>query len=158
MFSKMKKIIVSSLVGAIGLGLSGILYGYLQTSEEDNAWLWILGWLLIGLIGISTIGFALGGSKKMSNFAMWGAIAGIAGGFLTGGADYELWIQMAIIGLILGVGVGAACASYTPEIPQTNGKKQDNKKKDERTITCDECGAKVAEDDNYCHECGTEFE
>ena len=153
MFSRMRKMIISSLVGAVGIGIAAVLFAYLQTMEEENVWLWIMGWLLIGLAINFTIGFTLG-SKKITNFAMWGIIAGVVGGFLSGNPDYEFWMQMGIIGLILGVGVGAACGSYTPAVET----KPEPKKKDERKITCDECGALVAEDDCYCHECGTEFE
>ncbi|NLT28434.1 MAG: hypothetical protein GXX97_05115 [Dehalococcoidales bacterium] len=157
MFSKMRKIIMSSLVGALGIGIAGVLFGYLQSDEEISTWLWILGWLLIGLIINVTIGYIIG-SKKMSNFAMWGVIAGVVGGFLSVDPGYELWMKIGIIGLALGIGMGAAGASYTPEPPKTDNKKQETKKTDDRTITCDECGALVAEDDCYCHECGTEFE
>jgi hypothetical protein len=156
MFSKMRKMIMSSIVGAIGIGIAGVLFAYLQTMEEENVWLWILGWLLIGLIINVTIAFILG-SKKMTTFAMWGAIAGIAGGFLSGNPDYELWMKIGIIGLMLGIGIGIPGSSFTPEAAKKDNK-ADSKKKDDRTITCDECGAKVADDDNYCHECGTEFE
>ena len=156
MFSKMRKMIMSSLVGAIGIGIAGVLFAYLQTMEEENVWLWILGWLLIGLIINVTLAFILG-SKKMTTFAMWGAIAGIAAGFLSGNPDYELWMKIGIAGLMLGIGMGIPGSSFTPE-PAKKDNKADSKKKDDRTITCDECGAKVADDDNYCHECGTEFE
>jgi hypothetical protein len=148
--------IMSSLVGAVGIGIAGVLFAYLQTMEEENVWLWILGWLLIGLIINVTIAFILG-SKKMTGFAMWGAIAGIAGGFLSGNPDYELWMKIGIIGLMLGIGIAIPGSSFTPEAAKKDNK-ADSKKKDDRTITCDECGAKVADDDNYCHECGTEFE
>ncbi len=157
MFSKMRKVIISSLMGAVGIGIAGVLFAYLETMEDDNTWLWILGWLLIGLIINSTLGFILG-SKKITNFAMWGVIAGVVGGFLSGDPDYDFWMKMGIIGLALGIGMGAAGASFTPEIPKTDNKKPETKKTDDRTITCDECGALVAEDDCYCHECGTEFE
>jgi MFS family permease len=154
MFSKMRKIIISSLVGGIGIGIAGVLFAYLQTMEEENTWLWILGWLLIGLIVNVTLGFIIG-SKKITTFAMWGVVAGVVGGFLSGNPDYELWMKIGIIGLAIGVGMGAAGASYTPPVEK---KIEPKKKEDERTITCDECGALVAEDDCYCHECGTEFE
>lgn len=157
MFSKMRKVIISSLVGAIGIGIAAVVFAYLQTMEEENTWLWILGWLLIGLIINVTLGFILG-SKKITNFAMWGVVAGVVGGFLSGNPDYEFWMKMGILGLAIGIGMGAAGASFTPETPKTDNKKQETKKTDDRTITCDECGALVAEDDCYCHECGTEFE
>ena len=156
MFSRMKKMIMSSLIGAAGIGIAGVLFAYLQTMEEENAWMWIFGCLIIGLIINVTIGFILS-NKIIMNFAMWGIIAGGVGGFLSGNPDYELWMKIGIIGLALGIGMGAAGASFTPESAKTDNKK-DNKKKDDRTITCDECGAMVADDDNYCHECGTEFE
>ena len=156
MFSRMKKMIMSSLIGAVGIGIAGVLFAYLQTMEEENAWMWIFGCLIIGLIINVTIGFILS-NKIIMNFAMWGIIAGGVGGFLSGNPDYELWMKIGIIGLALGIGMGAAGASFTPESAKTDNKK-DNKKKDDRTITCDECGAMVADDDNYCHECGTEFE
>jgi hypothetical protein len=148
MFSKMQKIILSSLVGAIGLGIAGIIFGYLQTME-DNAWLWILGWLGIGIISSATLGFTLGGRKKVGSFTVWGAIAGVVSGFLTGGSEYELWLQMAIIGLVFGVAMGIACASFTPAV---------TKKSDDRNIHCDECKAMVSKNDKYCPNCGTEFE
>ncbi|MDD4924144.1 MAG: hypothetical protein PHF74_04840 [Dehalococcoidales bacterium] len=153
MFSKMRKIIMSSLVGAIGIGIAGVLFAYLQEMEEGSTWLWILGWLLIGLIINVTLGFIIG-SKKISNFAIWGVLAGVVGGFLSADPDYDLWMKIGIIGLALGIGIGAAGSYYTPPVV----KQPEPKKKDDRTITCDECGALVAEDDCYCHECGTEFE
>jgi ribose/xylose/arabinose/galactoside ABC-type transport system permease subunit len=153
MFSKMKKVIISTLIGALGLGISGLLFATLQTMEEENIWLWILGWVVIGIISMAVLGFSLGGTKKLSNSAMWGAAAGVASGFLTGNPDYELWLKMAIIGLLFGAAMGMVCGSFNPE-----SKKKENKKADERAIRCDECGAKVAKDDKYCHECGTEFE
>ena len=156
MFSKMRKIIISSIAGALGIGIAGVLFAYLMDMEEGSTWLWILGWLLIGLIINVTIGFILG-SKKITNFAMWGVVAGVVGGFLSADASYELWMKIGIIGLALGIGIGAAGASFTPEAPKPD-KKTEPQKKDDRTITCDECGALVAEDDCYCHECGTEFE
>jgi hypothetical protein len=152
----MKKMIMSSLVGAAGLGIAGVLFAYLQTMEEENVWLWIMGWLLIGLIINITLAFILG-SKKMTTFAMWGIIAGVVGGFLSGNPDYELWMKIGIAGLAIGIGIGAPGASFSSE-PAKKDNKADAKKKDERPFTCDECGAKVADDDNYCHECGTEFE
>ena len=69
MFSKMRKVIISTLVGAIGIGIAAVVFSYLQTMEEFNTWLWILGWLLIGLIINVTLGFIVG-SKKIMNFAM----------------------------------------------------------------------------------------
>ena len=157
MFSKMRKVIISTLVGAIGIGIAAVVFSYLQTMEEFNTWLWILGWLLIGLIINVTLGFIVG-SKKIMNFAMWGVVAGVTGGFLSGDPDYELWMKMGILGLAIGIGMGAAGGSFTPETPKTDNKKQETKQTDDRTVTCDECGALVAEDDCYCHECGTEFE
>ena len=116
---------MSSLVGALGIGIAGVLFGYLQSDEETSTWLWILGWLLIGLIINVTIGYIIG-SKKMSNFAMWGVIAGVVGGFLSVDPGYELWMKIGIIGLALGIGMGAAGASYTRN-PKIDSKKQETK-------------------------------
>lgn len=146
MFSKMNRIIKFSLLGALGFGAGGAILGYIQTTEDS--WLWLLGLAAIGLIGGATIGFILGGRKKVTNLAVFGALAGIIGGFLTNNSEYEPWLQMAIIGLIVGIVFGVVFALLeTGKIKSTD-----------RELHCGECDSKIGKNDNYCPNCGVEFE
>jgi len=146
MFSKMNKIIKFSLLGALGFGIAGAVFGYIQTNEDG--WFWILGLAFIGLIGGATIGFTLGGRKKASNFAIFGTIAGVVGGYITNNSDFEPWLQMAIIGLVFGVTLGAVIAMW----------EKGKGKSDDRELVCDECNGKVGKKDKFCPNCGVEFE
>ncbi|MFA5628740.1 MAG: zinc ribbon domain-containing protein [Dehalococcoidales bacterium] len=157
MFAKLKRFFFSALVGAIGIGVAGVLFAYLNGMDDGSTLLWILGWLLIGFIVNVTIGFVVSGNK-LSKFVMWGIIAGVVAGFLSADPSYDLWMKMGIIGLTLGIGIGIAGVSYTPPADKKPAPKQKEEPKDPRNIPCDECGSLVAEDDNFCHECGTEFE
>ena len=146
MFSKLNRIIKSSLLGALGFGIGGAILGYIYTTE--NSWLWLLGFAVIGLVGGATLGFILGGRKKTFNLAFFGAIAGAVGGFFTSNPDYEPWLQMAIIGVIVGIVLGVAFASF----------KTGERKSTDRELRCDECNSKIGKNDKYCPNCGVEFE
>ena len=98
MFSKMNRIIKFSLIGIAGFGIGGAILGYIHTTE--NSWLWLLGFAGIGVAGGTTLGFILGGRKTALNLAMFGAIAGVFGGFFVSSSDYKPWLQMAIIGIV----------------------------------------------------------
>jgi uncharacterized membrane protein YeaQ/YmgE (transglycosylase-associated protein family) len=146
MFSKMNKIIKFSLLGALGFGIGGAVFGYIQTNEDG--WFWILGLAFIGLIGGATIGFILDGRKKASNFAIFGTIAGVVGGYITNNSDFEPWLKMAIIGLVFGVMFGAVIATW----------EKGKGKSDDRELRCDKCNGKVGKKDKFCPNCGVEFE
>lgn len=146
MFSKLNRIIKFSLLGILGFGAGGAILGYIQTTE--NSWLWLLGLAVIGLVGGVTLGFILGGRKKVSRLAIFGAIAGIVGGFFTSNSDYEPWLKMAIIGVIVGIVFGIAFA-----LAETG-----ERKSIDRELRCGECNSKVGKKDNYCPNCGVEFE
>jgi len=146
MFSKMKIIIKFSLLGALGFGIGGAILGYIHTTE--NSWLWLLGLAAIGLFGGVTLGFILGGRKRAYNLAVFGAIAGVVGGFFTSNSDYEPWLQMTIIGAVVGVVLGVAFA-----LLETG-----ERKSTDRELLCGECDSKIGKNDNYCPNCGVEFE
>ena len=146
MFSKMKNIIKFSLLGALGFGIGGAILGYIHTTE--NSWLWLLGLAVIGVVGGATLGFILGGRKRAYNLAVFGAIAGVLGGFFTSNSDYEPWLQMTIIGAVVGVVLGVAFA-----LLETG-----ERKSTDRELHCGECDSKIGKNDNYCPNCGVEFE
>jgi uncharacterized membrane protein YeaQ/YmgE (transglycosylase-associated protein family) len=146
MFSKMSRIIKFSLLGTVGFGISGAILGYIHTTE--NNWLWLLGFALIGVTGGVTLGFILGGRKTAQNLAMFGAIAGVLGGFFVSSSDYEPWLQMTIIGIVVGIVLGVAFALL----------KMGDKKSTGKELYCGECDGKIGKNDNYCPNCGVGFE
>lgn len=146
MFSKMNRIIKFSLLGTIGFGIGGAILGYIHTTE--NSWLWLLGFAAIGVAGGATLGFILGDRKKALNLAMFGAIAGVLSGFFVSNSDYEPWLQMTIVGIVVGILLGVAFA-----LLETGEKKSTDK-----MFSCGECGTKIDKNDNYCPNCGVEFE
>jgi len=146
MFSKLNRIIKFSLLGVLGFGIGGAIFGYIQTTE--NSWLWLLGLATIGLVGGATLGFILGNKKKASNLAVLGAIAGVISGYITIDSDFEPWLQMAIIGIIFGIVLGAAFALL----------EMGERKSNDRELRCGECNNKVGKNDKYCPNCGLEFE
>jgi len=146
MFSNLNRIIRFSLIGALGFGAGGAIFGYVQTT--DDIWLWLLGLAAICLFVSATLGFLLGGRKKAINFAMYGSIAGVVGGYLTSDSDFEPWLKMAIIGLILGIVLGLAFALSGMEERESK----------DRELRCGECNSRVGKNDKYCPNCGTEFE
>jgi ABC-type multidrug transport system permease subunit len=145
MFSKMNKIIKFSLLGIIGFGISGAILGYIHGTE--NSWLWLLGFAAIGIIGGVTLGFIIGGRKAAQNLAMFGAIAGVLGGFFVSNSEYEPWIQMSIIGVVIGI-VFAIAFSMLETGNRSTGKE----------LFCSECDSKIGKNDNYCPNCGLRFE
>ena len=146
MFSKLNRIIKFAIFGALGFGAGGAVLGYIQTTEDG--WLWLLGLAVIGLIGGATLGFILGNRKKASNLAVFGAIAGVVGGYITSGSDFDPWLQMTIIGLIFGITLGIAFAMLG------TGERESK----DRELRCGECNSKVGKNDKYCPNCGIEFE
>jgi len=146
MFSKMNRIIMFSLLGVLGFGIGGAILGYIHTTE--NSWLWLAGLAVIGILGGATIGFFLGGRKKAYNLAFFGAIAGVVGGFFTSNSDFEPWLQMTIIGIVAGIVLGVAFAMLEPGEGKSTGKE----------LICSDCNSKIGKDDNYCPNCGAEFE
>ena len=146
MFSKMNRIITFSLLGVLGFGIGGAILGYIHTTE--NSWLWLLGLAVIGVVGGATLGFILGGRKRAYNLAVFGAIAGVLGGFFTSNSDYEPWLQMTIIGAVVGVVLGVAFALF----------ETGERKPTDREFHCGECDSKIGKNDNYCPNCGVEFE
>jgi uncharacterized membrane protein YccC len=146
MFSKMNRIIKFSLLGMVGFGISGAILGYIHTTEDG--WLRILGFTAIGVAGGVTLGFILGGRKTAQNLAMFGAIAGVLCGFFVSSSDYELWLQMTIIGVVVGIVLGVAFALLEMGDKRSTGKE----------LYCSECGSKIGKNDNYCPNCGVKFE
>jgi hypothetical protein len=146
MFSKLNRIIKFSLLGAIGFGAGGAILGYIRITEES--WFWVLGLAAIGVVVAATLGFFLGGWKKASNLAIYGAIAGVVGGYLTSSSDFEPWLQMAIVGLIFGITLGVAFAMLETR----------ERKSNDRELRCGECNSKIGKNDKYCPNCGIEFE
>ncbi len=102
----------------------------------------------MGLIGGITLGFILGGRKKVFNLAIFGAIAGVIGGFLTSNSDYDPWLQMAIVGVIAGTMFGLAFAFL----------ETGERKSTDRELRCGECNSRIGKKDKYCPNCGVEFE
>ena len=146
MFFKINRIIKFSLLGIVGFGVSGAILGYIHTTE--NSWLWLLGFAAIGIAGGITLGFILGGRKTAKNLAMFGAIAGVLGGFLISNSSYEPWLQMTIIGIVIGIVIGIAFALLEAGDMKSTGKE----------LYCSECKRKIGKNDNYCSNCGLEFE
>jgi len=146
MFSNLNRIIRFSLLGALGFGAGGAIFGYAQTT--DDGWLWLLGLAAIGLVVGVTLGIFLGGRKEAINLAMYGAIAGVVGGYITSDSDFEPWLQLTIVGLVFGIALGVALA-----FSGTRGRESKDKE-----LRCSECNGKVGKNDNYCPNCGTEFE
>ena len=146
MFLKINRIIRFSLLGIVGFGISGAILGYIHTT--DDSWLWLLGFAVIGIVGGVTLGFILGGRKTAQNLAMFGAIAGVLGGFFVSNSDYEPWLQMAIIGIVFGLFIGVAFALLETGNMKSTGKE----------LYCSECNCKIGKNDNYCPNCGLEFE
>ena len=146
MFSRLNRLIKFSLLGIVGFGIGGAILGYIHTTE--NSWLWLLGFAAIGVAGGVTLGFILGGRKTALNLAMFGAIAGVLGGFFVSNSDYEPWLQMTIIGIVVGIVFGIAFA-----ILETGDKRSTGKE-----LYCSECNSKIGKNDNYCPNCGLKFE
>jgi len=146
MFYKMNRIIRFSLLGIVGFGISGAILGYIHTT--DDSWLWLLGFAAIGITGGVTLGFILGGRKTAQNLAMFGAIAGVLGGFFISNSDYEPWLQMTIIGIVVGIAMGFAFAQM----------ELGNKKSNSKEFYCSECRSNIGKNDNYCPNCGLKFE
>jgi len=146
MFSKMNRLVKYSLLGIVGFGIGGAILGYIHTTE--NSWLWLLGFTAIGVVVGATLGFILGGRKAARKLAMFGAIAGVLGGFFVSSSDYEPWLQMTVIGIVIGMVLGIAFA-----LLETGDKKSTGKE-----LYCGECDGKISKNDNYCPNCGAEFE
>lgn len=141
----MNKIIKFSLLGIVGFGVAGAILGYIHGT--DNGWSWLLGFAAIGIIGGVTLGFISGGRKAAKNLAMFGAIAGVLGGFFVSNSEYEPWIQMSIIGVVVGIVFGIAF-SILGTGDRSTGKE----------LYCSECDSKISKNDNYCPNCGLRFE
>jgi hypothetical protein len=139
-----------ALWGALGLGIAGLIFGYVQDTEDP--WTWIFGLVGAGFFGCGAIGLMLGKRKMGTKFAIYGVIGGVVGGYLTGGSDYEFWLQMAIIGLVFGAVLGILIGGMD------KGEKNDKKSNGGRDLRCDECKGMVGKDDKYCPNCGIEFE
>ena len=158
--TKIRNMIIYSLIGALGFGLGGVILGYIQGT--DNSWYWILGLALIGVILGATFGFLSGNRNKLTKFALLGAVGCIVGGYFSVSSDFELWLQLAIVGLIFGVVMGAAFAMYDKPEKGEKEKGGKGKGKDNNTVIrnmrCDECKGKISKDDKFCPNCGIEFE
>lgn len=146
MFSKVNRIIKFSLLGVFGFGIGGVILGYIHTTE--NGWLWLLGLAVIGILGGATLGFFLGGRKKAYNLAFFGAIAGVIGGFFIGDSNFEPLLQMTIVGVVVGIVLGVAFAILETGEGKSTG----------RGYICGDCNGRIGRDDNYCPNCGAEFE
>lgn len=146
MFSKMNRIIKYSLLGILGFGIGGAILGYVHTTE--NSWLWLLGFTAIGVVVSIALGFILGGRKTAQKLAIFGAIAGVLGGFFVSTSGYEPWLQMTIVGIVVGIVLGIAFA-----ILETGDNKSTGKE-----LYCSDCNSKIGKNDNYCSNCGLEFE
>jgi hypothetical protein len=65
------------------------------------------------------LGFVLGGVARFPRFALLRALVGAACGFITNNPDYELWLRMAIVGVIVGVASWDTFAPATIRSPAT---------------------------------------
>ncbi len=146
MFSKIGRVIRFSLLGFAGFGISGAILGYIHTTE--NSWLWLLGFTAIGIVSGGTLGFILGGSRTARNLTMFGAIAGVLGGYLISNSDYDPWLKIIIISIVFGIGIGFAFTQLDLGDRRSSGK----------ALYCSECESQIGKDDNYCPNCGLEFE
>jgi uncharacterized membrane protein YeaQ/YmgE (transglycosylase-associated protein family) len=145
MFSNITRKIKFTLLGMIGFGVGGAVLGYVHTTE--NNWLWLLGFTTIGLIIGASLGFILGGRKTARKLAIFGAIAGVLGGFFITNSDNELWLQITIIGILVGIVLGFAFSQMETDDRKTS-----------KELYCEDCNHKIGKDDNYCSNCGIEFE
>ncbi|UCG55060.1 MAG: zinc ribbon domain-containing protein [Dehalococcoidia bacterium] len=146
MLLKTKAIIKHSLLGTIGFGICAAILGYIHTTE--NSWAWLLGFTAMGTIGGVTLGYILGNGKTAQRLAMFGAIAGALGAVLTSNSDYEIWLQITIIGVIVGIILGVAFALLETRDSKSSGKE----------LYCSECDHQIDKNDNYCSNCGANFE
>lgn len=145
MLLKAKAIIKYSLLGIIGFGICAAILGYIHTT--DNSWFWLLGFTAMGTIGGVTLGYILGNGKTAQRLAMFGAIAGALGAFLTNNSDYEIWLKITIIGVIVGIVLGVAFALLETKESKSSG----------GDLYCSECNHKIDKNDNYCSNCGAKF-
>jgi hypothetical protein len=145
MFGNLGRIIRLSLLAALGFGAGGAVLGYVQTAEDG--WTWLLGLAVMGLAVSATLGFILGGRRKAIELAVYGTVAGAIAGYFTLDADFEPWLQMAVVGLVFGIVLGVVL----PSLRAGGGGPQDSR------MRCGECNAMVGKDDNYCPNCGAEF-
>ncbi len=159
--TKIRNIIMYSLIGAIGFGLGGAILGTIE--DTDSVWYWLLGLALIGIILGAVFAFLSNNKAKLTNFAFLGA-AGCAGaGYFAGSPDFDLWMKLAIIGLGLGATIGLAFAMYDNSVKVNKEKdkgkgKEKNKNTVIRDMRCDECKGWISKDDSFCPNCGTEFD
>ena len=146
MLFKAQVLIKYALLGIIGFGICAAILGYIHTT--DNDWVWLLGFTAMGTVGGVTLGYILGNAKAAQRLATFGAIAGAVGAFLTNASDYEIWLQITIIGVIVGFVLGIAFALLETRESRSSGKE----------LFCSECDHKIDKNDIYCSNCGARFE
>ncbi len=152
MIRRIQKILRYTLFSAVGFGFAGMILGVMHTTEDD--WMWLVGFAIIGGFIGAGFGFVIGQYKKIIKLLLSGAVAGALTWWLISTSDFEDWLQMAILGLVAGAFLGAALGIFSGESKKTEVKY----KEIERPWECDECGAAIGEEDNYCPSCGEEFE
>ena len=145
MFGNLGRTIKLALFAALGFGAGGAVLGYVQTAEDD--WTWLLGLAVMGLAVSATLGSILGSRRKAIELAVYGTVAGALAGYFTLGSDFELWLRMAVVGLVFGIVLGVVL----PSLRAGGGGPPDSR------MRCGECNARVGKDDNYCPNCGAEF-
>ena len=146
MFTRLRNIIRFVLFGAIGFGIGGIVLGAIYTT--DNDWLWLLGLAIFGACEGAVLGLILGGWRKSINWAIIGALVFAMVTLILNTLELEPILQTAIIGVIIGAFIGTAFGLH----------RTIEKKPADTSLSCEECGSKVKENDKYCPKCGIEFE
>jgi len=146
MILKIQKVLRFTIFSGLGFGLAGLVLGFMHTSED--AWMWLLGFGLIGAFAGGLLAFATGKTGMLFKLILAGAAVGALSQYLISTSEFEPWLQMTIMGVLFGAFFGMAISLFDSE----------KKKKPEKTYECEECGQKIGKNDRFCAGCGTEFE
>lgn len=146
MFTRLRNITKFVLFGAIGFGIGGIVLGAIYGT--DNDWLWLLGLAIFGACEGAVLGLILGGWRKSINWAIVGVLLFAMVTLISNTLALEPIFQIAIIGATIGAFIGTAFGLH----------RTIEEKPADTSLSCEECGSKVKENDRSCPKCGIEFE
>jgi Na+/proline symporter len=150
MIAKFLKILRYAVLFTIGFGIVGAVLGLMHTLQ--NEWLWLAGFAFMGGFAGIILGLTTERYKMLLQLFLIGSVVGAVSYYTISSSEFEPWLQMTILGALFGMFAGVV-------IPLLDkGKKSLPPKSKGVTFECDECGGQVGEDDNFCSNCGTEFE